>query len=61
MTGVFFNAKKGVMPNMSVKHKTVKNEFPSMKKQMELLNGEGVEVGVLKGEHAWLASIHEYG
>ena len=46
---------------MGVSHKTIKNEFPSMKKNMELLDGKGVEVGVLKGEHAWLASIHEYG
>lgn len=46
---------------MGVKHKTVKNDFPQVKKQLEILNGTGVEVGVLKGEHAWLASIHEYG
>lgn len=46
---------------MGVKHKTIKNDFPNMIKQTELLNGEGVEVGVLRGEHAWLASIHEYG
>lgn len=46
---------------MGVKHTTKKNGFPEMKKQMELIKGTGVEVGVLKGEHAWLASIHEYG
>lgn len=46
---------------MGVSHKTIKNEFPSMKKRMEALNGEAVEVGALNGEHAWLASIHEYG
>lgn len=46
---------------MGVKHKTVKDEFPRMKKNMEVLNGEGVEVGVIKGEHTWLAAIHEYG
>jgi len=46
---------------VGVKHKTIKNDFPSMKKQIELLDGEGVEVGVLQGESAWLASIHEYG
>lgn len=46
---------------MGVKHKTIKNDFPEMEKQIALSNGSGVEVGVLKGEHAWLASIHEYG
>ena len=46
---------------MGVKHKTIKNDFPSMVKRIEALDGEGVEVGVFKGEHAWLASIHEYG
>lgn len=46
---------------MGVKHKTVKNEFPNMRKQMELVNGEGIEVGVIRGEHKWLAPIHEYG
>jgi hypothetical protein len=46
---------------VGVKHTTKKNGFPEMKKQIELIKGTGVEVGVLKGEHAWLASIHEYG
>lgn len=46
---------------MGFSHKTIKNEFPSMKTRVEMLDGEGVEVGVLQGEHAWLASIHEYG
>lgn len=32
-----------------------------MKKRCDLIDGKGVEVGVLQGEHAWLASIHEYG
>lgn len=32
-----------------------------MKRQMELLNGKGIEVGVIRGEHKWLAPIHEYG
>lgn len=32
-----------------------------MKRRIDAINGEGVEVGVLQGEHAWLASIHEYG
>lgn len=46
---------------MGVKHTTVKNEFPSMKKRIEAIDGTGVEVGVLQGESKWLASIHEYG
>lgn len=46
---------------MSVKHITKHNEFPKMKKQFSLVSGTSVEVGVLQGEQAWLASIHEYG
>jgi hypothetical protein len=46
---------------VGVKHTTKKNDYPNVKKQLELINGTGVEVGVLKGEHAWLAGIHEYG
>ena len=42
-------------------YKTTKDGFPEMMKQLEMLDGKGVEVGVLKGESAWLASIHEYG
>lgn len=43
------------------KHTTKKNEFPSMIKRIDGINGGAIEVGVLRGEHAWLASIHEYG
>ena len=46
---------------MKFKISTVKNEFPSMEKSVEELSGLKVNVGVLGGEHAWLASIHEYG
>ena len=46
---------------MGVSHKTIKNEFPDMKKRMDELNGNAIEVGVLQGENRWLASIHEYG
>ena len=35
--------------------------FPEMIKRLETVDGTAVEVGVLKGEHKWLASIHEYG
>lgn len=46
---------------MGVKHKTVKNEFPEMKRRIDDINGSAIEVGVIRGEHAWLAPIHEYG
>lgn len=46
---------------IKVKYTTKSDDFPSMKRKLESINGTGVEVGVLKGEHAWLASIHEYG
>lgn len=46
---------------MGAKRKTIKNDFPKVKKQLAILDGTGVEVGVLNGEHAWLAAIHEYG
>lgn len=46
---------------MGVKHKTIRNDFPKMQKEIELADGTAVEVGVLKGESKWLASIHEYG
>lgn len=48
---------------MGIKGKctTKKNGFPDMIANLKAVNGAGVEVGVLKGEHAWLAPIHEYG
>ena len=46
---------------MGVSHKTVKNEFPKVVKELDVAAGTAVEAGVLKGENAWLASIHEYG
>ena len=46
---------------MKVKYITKDDNFPNIKRQLELVNGTGVEVGVLKGEHKWLAGIHEYG
>ena len=45
---------------MAVTMRTDRNEFPSMRRSIEDLNGLKVSVGV-GGEHAWLASIHEYG
>lgn len=44
----------------NVKYKST-DGFPEMKKRLEEINGQSVEVGVLKGKDAWLASIHEYG
>lgn len=46
---------------MSVKIKTTKNKFPEMIKTAKALNRRKVNAGVLKGDHSWLASIHEYG
>jgi len=46
---------------VKVSYKSKDDDFPSMIKRLEALNGVAIEVGVLKGESAWLASIHEYG
>lgn len=46
---------------MGVKYKVKKDKFPDVQKSLETLNGRKVTVGCLKGEHAWLAGIHEYG
>jgi hypothetical protein len=46
---------------MKVNYTTKGDGFPSMIKRLQAIDGSGVEVGVLKGKHAWLASIHEYG
>ena len=46
---------------MKVKHTTKKDGFPDMIKNLEMIKGSGIEVGVIKGEHKWLAGIHEYG
>ena len=45
---------------MGVKIKTTLNNFPDMKAKVESLNGRKVKVGVLTGEHRYLAAIHEY-
>ena len=44
-----------------IKYSSKSDDLPSMKRRLDSINGTGVEVGVLKGEHAWLAGIHEYG
>lgn len=46
---------------MGVKFKREKDKFPSMQRTAHVLNGTAVNVGVLTGEHQWLAAIHEYG
>lgn len=46
---------------MGVKFKTTKNNIPQMQKSFKVLDGKKVQVGVLEGEHKWLAGIHEYG
>ena len=45
---------------MSVKWKTVKNEFPEVKSRIEGIGGKSVQVGA-NWANAWLASIQEYG
>lgn len=44
---------------VSVKSKG--DSFDDMIQRLKTIDGKGVEVGVLKGEHKWLAGIHEYG
>lgn len=46
---------------MGVSHRTTRNDFPKIVKELNLIDGKSVEVGVFNGEHAWLAAIHEYG
>lgn len=46
---------------MKVKYTSKGDGFKKMMKELKMLNGSGVEVGVLQGEHKWLAGIHEYG
>lgn len=47
---------------MGVKFKftTKLNKFPDMEASLRVIDGRKINVGVT-GEHAWLASIHEYG
>ena len=46
---------------MGVKHTIKKNLIPKMVQQAQALDGRKVQVGVLDGDHAWLAGIHEFG
>ena len=45
---------------MGIKFKTTTNRFPDMQAALSVIDGKTINVGV-KGEQAWLASIHEYG
>lgn len=46
---------------MGSRIKSSKDELPATHRAAKALSGKKVVVGVLEGEHAWLASIHEYG
>lgn len=46
---------------LNVKYATKRDGLREMKERLENINGSAVEVGVLKGEHKWIAAIHEYG
>lgn len=45
---------------MRIRYSTNVNKFPEMEAAANVINGKKIKVGV-KGEQAWLASIHEYG
>lgn len=44
-----------------MKHTTKFDKLTEITKQLEGMKGRKVKVGALRGEHAWLAGIHEYG
>lgn len=46
---------------MKIKYSTKKDIMKDMQKNVSKINGRKVNVGCLKGSHAWLAAIHEYG
>ena len=46
---------------MGVKWKTKTDKLPEVAKTLQALQGKEVKVGALRGDHAWLAGIHEYG
>lgn len=46
---------------INARYKTGKDDFPKMLKRIKVVDGTSVECGVLQGEHAWLAGIHEHG
>ena len=46
---------------MGAKYKTKVSILPEITENLKSLNGRKVNIGALKGSHAWLAGIHEYG
>ena len=46
---------------MSASYKTTVDYIDKILKNAKQVDGKKVEVGALKGEHQWLAGIHEYG
>lgn len=46
---------------MKVKWKTTKDITGEILEAAKSLSGTKIQVGVLSGEHQWLAGIHEYG
>lgn len=46
---------------MGVKWKTKFDKLPEIAETVEMMGERKVKVGALKGDHAWLAGIHEYG
>lgn len=44
-----------------VKYKTMLDKLPEISKTLETIGSRKIKVGALKGDHAWLAGIHEYG
>lgn len=46
---------------MAKTYTTVFDKTPELYASLKSLEGRTVKVGALKGDHAWLAGIHEYG
>lgn len=46
---------------MAVKWTTKKDLLPQIESNLKALRRQKVKVGALRGDHAWLAGIHEYG
>lgn len=46
---------------MAVKVTTKVNKIPELQTGLKGMKGKSVKIGAFKGDHAWLAGIHEYG
>ena len=53
--------KNGGDLSVKIKYKTKTDKLPNVTQTMEMLNGRKVKIGALRGTHAWLAGIQEYG